>query len=156
MSATARLSSSLTSSMRELIAYFLLFNYWFSFLRLIKRPRSPSIPYFWFSSMLLLSSTTRCRKTVYCWRSSKSFDRSWSLIFFFSMFCFSCWIFFWCSAAVVFSYLRRSSSFFLFCWFFSIYCLSEAILAKTSFCLSRKFFFSSSSFLAFEIISSFC
>ena len=156
IAATSRLSSSLTCSMRVLIADFLSFNYLFSLLRLMKRPRSPSIPIFLFSSMLPPSSTTFWRKFVYSRRSSKSLDLSWSLIFFFSMLCFSWKIFFWCSFAVVLSYLRRSSSFFRFCWFFRIYCLSAAMLARTSCCLSRKLCLSWSNCLAFEIISYFC
>ena len=89
IAATSRLSSSFTCSICALIAAFLSFNYLFSLLRLMKRPRSPSIPIFLCSSMLPLSSTTRCRKTVYRLRSSKSFDRSCSFIFLFSIYCFS-------------------------------------------------------------------
>ena len=156
MSAISRLSSSLTYSIRALIAVFRSLSFLFSFFKLIKRPRSPSIPKLLFSSTSLLFATTFSRNSVYFRKFRSSLCLASSLCFFLSILPRRVYIDNWCSCAVAFSCLRRSSSFLRFCWFFKIYCLSAAILASTYLYRSKNYFFSSSNCLAFAMMSSFC
>lgn len=142
--------------MRALISALRILSFLFSFFKLMKRSRSPSMPILLLSSTSLLPVTTFSRNSVYFRKLCSSLYRFSSLCFFLSMLPLSRSMVSWWSWAVELSYFRRSSSFFLFCWFFKICYLSAAMLASTYLYFSKKCFFSSSNCLALAMMSSFC